>query len=537
MKLVKGNLVNIKQLKNFCENTPLVVHSAMFENKWLMARGIDPYIIDDTLMLGYLYDERLPLDLESLCLRFGIDSVFKEEYGKSVTEIDGARLIERNTRDARNTILLRDVLWPKLTNSEQKVYKEVLLPAAKSLAQIELNGMCYSPDRIKSLVKDLNKRLLDMDLENEPAIKEFTANASKPFNPGSADHKKMVIFEMLGYEPLPFRQAYTDTGAPSTKADVLRAMLRAEPNETLEKIIKAASYVRWKGTYEDLDAHCDGCGRPHTLELEGNHYVFSSLGFPETSTGRVKTSHPNQQNKPIRNGGEWTRRVFIPRTGVDKGAILEADYSQIELRLIAGVSEDERLIEDFLSGKDPHEEMARIAFGITGKVSKEDRGRGKTLNFVLPFGGGAERIAFDTGRTIPEAKIFMKKYWREHPQLKNFLDNIPKRGIITSCSGMKRHCSTWMQGKNFHTQNPALVALLVALNKIVPVMQERAPVMMVIHDSILFDVADKKDAPEIIEEVRELMEFEAYELYAKLPLPLVVDFKLGDSWGEMVDYE
>jgi len=530
--------VNIQQLKKFCEGTPLVVHNAQFESKWLLSRSIDPYMQDDTLMLAYLVDERLPLDLESLCLRFGVDTVFKEEYGKEVAKITGQRLIDRNTRDARNTLLLRDILWSKLTKREQLVYNDALLPATKSLAQIELNGVCYSPKRVKELVKDLSKRIIDINLPGDKVIKEFTANSGKEFNVDSWIHKGMVIYDMLGYEPLPFKQAYTDTGNPSTNVKILRKLYDVRENKTLDKIIHASSYSSWRETYANLDKYCKKCERPHTIKIDGKWYVFSSLGLGDTTTGRVKSSHPNMQNNPSRFGGSYTRRVFVPRTGVSRGCILEADYAGIELRILAGVSGDERLIDDFIDGKDPHEEMARIAFKITrAEVSKKERAEGKTLNYAIPFGAGVDRIALDTGRTRKEAKMFLDLYWEQHPELRRFLGSVPQDGIVTSCSGMKRHCSTWTQGKNFHTQNPALVALLVALNRVVPAMQERAPVALCVHDSSVFDVANKNKVKDLVSEIREMMEFDSYEIFSELPIPLTVDFKIGSSWGEMIDYD
>lgn len=529
--------MNLKQLKRYCENTPLAVHHAQFEYAWLLDRGIDPNIVNDTFLMAHLYDERLPLDFESLCLRFGVDKVFKEEYGLSVGSMSPERCKERNTRDARNVPLLRDKLWSKLTNSEKKVYEKVLLPASRSLALVELQGIAYDPKRVQGVVRKLTKQIDELDIHNDPYIAEFERNSGKEFNIDSWLHRGMVIFDLMGYDVLPFKQALTDkTQNPSTKKKVLQAMLKKRHTPTLEKIINFTSWSGWREHYEQIENICEKCGRPHTIEIDGVHYILTSLN-PVASTGRVISDHPNMQNNPSHDGANWTRRVFTPRTGIRKGCIVEADYDQIELRILAGVSGDERLIEDFRSGLDPHIEMAKIAFNKKNPT-KVDRFEAKTLNFGIPFGMGAASIAFNTGRTYDEANTFKTRYWKEHPELKRFLKNLPQSGIVESVSGMKRHCETWMQSKNYQTQNPAYVAMLVGLNRTVDdAIRWNCPIDLLVHDSFRFDFASKKGLKKTLKKFKESLELEAYEIYSDLPIPLTVGFKVGPSWGEMEDYE
>jgi len=526
--------MNTANFKTFCEGTPLIGHHFQFEAKWLLSKGINPQIKDDTFLLAYLYDELMPRDLGSLCLRFGVDGVFKEEHGKDVAKITGQRLIDRNTRDARNTLLLRDVLWDKLTEPEKKVYNMVLLPAIKTLARIELTGVHYSKTRLTDLILELKKRVLDIDIMNDPVIKKFNENSGLEFNINSHIHKGTVIFDLLGYEPLKGQRARTSTDGDSTKAEILRLMLEKRPNETLKKLLDLSSTTGWLEVYSKFEDHCEECEHPHVKDGR----VYSSLS-PVARTTRIISAHPNILNLPKHNGGEFTRKIFTPTTE-EKGCLLEADYSQIELRILAGISGDEPLIEDFKAGRDPHAMMAKDAFEIKDirDVTPELRFKGKTLNFLLPFGGGVSSIAFKTGREYGEAKIWYERYWKKHPQLKKFLTNIPETGIVKSVAGMKRYCGQWTEGKNFQTQNPALIVLLIALNRIVEdAIRWEAPIVLPVHDSMVFDVHDKTKTKGLIRKIQERVNFEAGEIFPEVDIPLVVDFKIGDSWGELIDYK
>lgn len=374
--------MNIKELKEFAENTPLITHNAQFEHSWFLSRSIEADIKHDTMLAAYLYDERLPLSLESLCLKFDIDRVFKKEYGKDVANMSDERMKERNTKDARNTYLLMAKLWSLLSEEEKRVYKTVLIPATRSLAQIENTGVCYSPKVLKDVVQELKDRAEELKLYEDPFIKKFNENSKKEFNIDSWMHRLVVIYDMLGYEELPYRKGKTDPedpeSNPTTGVKVLKRLLDRRYTETLEKIIKYSSYHGWQENYEALEAYCDKCGHSHTDKIGDSSFVFTNLYLGDTTTGRVKSTHPNMQNNPRREGG-WTRRCFVPRS--PNGVILEADYDQIELKVIAGLSGDEPLIDAFLNGDDLHKDMARIAFALNSvdEVTKELREDGKTL--------------------------------------------------------------------------------------------------------------------------------------------------------------
>jgi len=534
--------MNIKQLKTLCENTELIVHNARFEHKWLWSRGINANIVDDTFLMAYCVDERWPLDLQSLCLKLNVDVPFKKEYDNDVSNMDGERLIERNIRDSRNCYLLRDILWGKMTEGERKVYKKVLLPATQNLARIELKGIHYDKTVTEGVIRELEENIAELDIQNDPVIVEFNKNSDKPFNIDSWMHKLVVVYDMLGYTPLNFEQAWNhdkdgNRTTPKTGIKILEKLLLQKPSPTIDKMIKLSSWTGWQEKYVKLEDMCDGgtspCGTTHVHNVDGKDYVFTNLRLGNTTTGRIASNHPNMQNMPSRAGG-WTRRGFTSR--YKEGVLIEADYSQIELKLMACRAEEDVLIKGFQQGVDQHTRMAGIAFGIAPEdITKEWRDKGKTLNFAVPFGRGAGGIAFDLNTTIQEAQKWRKRFFKLHPKLKKYLTNVPKGGIIVSPTGMKRHCETWTQAKNFPIQNTALITLLIAINRMIDNVD--ADLILCIHDSVIFDIESIDKVPRVIQQIKDGMEFKPYELFDWIPIPLTVDFKIGKSLGEMKGYD
>jgi DNA polymerase-1 len=489
---------------------PFVAHNAQAEYKWYLSRGLDPNIIHDSMLASYLYDERLPLGLESLCMEFDIDKAYKPE---DTFALKGKKLEKHNSRDARNCLLLIDEVWPLLTEEEKKIYFEVLMPATKTLAQIELEGIRVNMKRYERVIKEIEKRIKEIKLEGDAVIRRFNKNSDKPFNIRSPDHKKIVIFDMLGYAPV----AYTDTNEPSTKADYLEYMLRRKPNKTLEKIWKASQYYGWLRTLNKTLPK-------HIVEVDGKHIIFASFNQGATGTGRIMSNKPNLQNQ---TKDDLFRSIYIPKE--NGGWFLEWDYDQIELRIMAGASGDEKLIETFVSGKDPHAETGKDIFG-SKKVSEKERDNAKTFNYGLIYGAGPKLLALQTGSSVEDVKKMFKRFWKEHPKLRDFLDNTPQHGIVKSLTGMKRHCETWMQGLNFQVQNPALIIHLMALNEFAPEMKKRdAPVIIPVHDSMLQDLT-KKPNRAIIKIGKEILESKNFDW---MPIPLTVSYKIGKHWGAM----
>jgi len=515
--------MGILQHKEWLETTPLVVHNAKFEHSWMLSRGINANIVDDTQLMAYVYDQRLPLNLESLVLKFGIDKPFKFEHGDAVKELEGDRLRERNAADARNTIELRDAIVSRLTEEEEKVYRGVLLPASKSIARIELEGIGCDEEEVRNVVKELEEKLVEIQIGQDEEVKILSEALGKDFNPDSSVHCGMLVYDILGYEAIDYPQALTASGNPSSGRKVLDKLLLKKDSATLRKLIEYKVLKGARDYYNALLGYCDDCGRHHILD----NVIYPNLLVGVAATGRISSSHPNCQNNPK----GWTRRCYISKYG---GTLLEMDYDQIELRILAGISGDEKLLDDFATGKDPHYEMYKEAFG-TDTVPEGGRAVGKMLNFAIPFGRGAGGIAFETGAEFNEAKAWRNRYWKQHKKLKDYLYNLPKEGWVHSPTGMKRYVTKWTQARNHPIQNSALVAILMAINNVIDLAEEQGtPIDLTVHDSIRFDCKPEKKKG-YREAIKEMMEFKAGEAFSWLPIPLTVSGEEGINWAEMKD--
>jgi len=504
---------DLKKHKRALEKTPLVCHNAQYEWAWMLANGIDANIVDDTKLLAYLYDQRLSLDLESLCVYFGIDKPYKPSDKMA---LEGKELEVYNCRDSQNTVNLRNILWDQLTEAEKKIYLEVLLPSTKTLAAMEIEGVRVNVDQINRTQKTLVDKIKELDVEHDRYIRKFKRLSEKEFNPNSANHKRILIFDILGYEPLEFNAAYTDSGEPSTKAEVLEAMLKKRHHPTLEKIIRWSEYVSWKDKFlETL--------KKHVVRVGKKDFVFTSLWVGETTTGRIKSNKPNLLNCP-RN---FVREVFIPHE--DKGLFLEVDYDQIELRIMSCWSQDEPFLDVFYDDLDPHEETAKVALGKR-KVTKEERDLGKKINYLVSYGGGAGLLAFWAGIEKKDAYKFLDRFWRHHWRLRDKLDSLPEEGWVESPTGMKRFVTNSRQARNHPIQNSALVILLKAANELVPEMKRNnSPVILPVHDSFLLTLPNRS-YKKTMRKVKEILESQTFDW---MDIPFTVSFKVGKNWGSM----
>lgn len=501
---------NISANKEHLERTPLIAHQAQFEYAWLLSHGINPNIIDDTRLMAYLVDETSPTDLESLCLRYNIDTLYKPE---EATELEGDALYQYNGRDARNTYLLREALRGLMSPGEVKVYREVLLPAAKNIAKVELQGVCVSEEEIERVDAELTALLADLDLPSDPFIKELEAACGKPFNVKSYPQMKVLVYDLLGYEVQRF--GLTDAGKPSTKKDILERLLNFKTTPTLRKLIKHSEYMGARINFLNVM-------RKHLTDRGGKKFVYTNLWLGETTTGRLKSNNPNLQNPPQ----SFVRRIF--RSRFDGGFLLDGDHDQVELRILAGLSMDERLVGSLGPGGDPHTDTARVIFNKRD-ITKKERDLGKRINFAIPTGATAGRVAFEAGLPMSEVKPLLAKYWREHKRLADYFDSLPREGVILSPTGMKRVVSgerAMNQARNFAIQNSALILHLMVINDLVPFLEgEGAALILPNHDGYLCDLPTMN--MNIIAGVKEILERPRFDW---LPVPLTASFKVGQDW-------
>ncbi len=541
--------MNLSDLKKFVE-TPgieLIAHNAQHEFKWFLARGINANIVHDTRVLARLYDERMSAKLGALSLKFGVDKYYKEG---NPTELQGKDLADRPTRDARNTYLLMQQLYAQLSENEKRVYHEVLVPAAKTLAQIELEGVCIDRPAITELSKGLAQRIAALKLEQEPAVLDFEQAYGKQikggrFNVGSPQQKQILIYDILGYPVL----QTTDSGSPSTEAEVLEALLRLQhteehhagllddcttcKNSTLNKITSAS---KWGGWNDRWLQHLPG----YLVDIGSRSFLFTDLMGEGAATGRVVSANPNLQN--IARAAEM-RSLFISRYG----ELWELDYKGIELRIWACLAEDERLIEAIIK-EDPHTATAQDIYAKK-TISKAERQVAKTFLYCLINGGGPFRLTLVTGIPLKEMEVMFKRFWRAHRSGQTFWQDWveadewdvygrPKAGIVYSPTGMKRHFTKPTEARNHLIQNTALVVLLKAINIAVPHIKAsgRGVADLVVHDSLRLDT--KPRSQKLVAEVKEIMEQQkiVWQVGRKthiISLPFLVEVKRGKNWGSM----
>lgn len=562
--------MNIKELKRFCENpeTELVVHSAQHENKWFLQNGINANIVYDTRMEARLFDERTPADLGSLSLKLNIDQHYKDI---NPLELQGKDLGVRSAQDARNTLDIHNVLYPQLSVEEKRVYHEVLVPATKSLAQIEIEGVCVDTDRIPKVWNRLTKDAEALKLWSDKCIRDYEKHMSTKlkggrFNPNSNSQKVEVIYDYLGYEPIAFTPP--PANAPKTDSETLEALLRLQHQQdrhkgkledckacqssTLSKINKISQWLGWRDRflgqkYDEKKKGPSGIWR-YLVPFKGNKsLLFTDLMVAEAATGRIISRNPNLQNTP----NNFVREIFVPRYDF----IVEFDYKAIEWRIWACLSGDEGLIASI---EDPHTDTARIIFNDS-KITKKDEDKrhiGKTFNFTIINGGGPDRLSLLTGAPIDTAVQWYRRFWKQHPKGRVFweewveadeTDNYgrPKTGIVYTPSGMKRHFDRPTQARNQLIQNPALVILLKAANEVVSYVKDsgKGIIDLSIHDSLRMDAKKEGVKKNFLKEIKEIMEAQTLTWENSegetqtFELPFLVECKVGKDWANCKEVE
>jgi DNA polymerase-1 len=500
----------------------MIAHSAQFEHKWLLADGISARIEHDTkLMLG-LYDNRLPLGLAPACSALEIGRVMT--HGAEICTMQGQELADQNVSHTQATYRLGEYLWPRLTAAEKRVYREVLIPATKNVAQIELEGLCVDAKLFPKIRAEIEKRIRGLDIQHDSEIRLFNASSDKPFDIEKDIHKKIVLYDMMGYEVPDSRVFKTKGGAISVKGDILKYLMMRSPTPTLNKIIKHAQYNGW------LNGFLTPMEEVHMVKIGRKHFIFTNLWIGETSTGRIKSVRPNLQNQPH----DFFRRVFVSR--FKGGYIVEWDYDGIELRIAAWLADDEIFLDAFDRGIDPHLITAQDIYGKQS-ISYDERQLGKKFNYSSMYLAGAAKLALETGKEIDDMKRKLDRFWRKHENLREYFkkligENEYGEKYVRSPTGMKRYFTKITEASNHPVQNTALVIILKAINQVVPFVKSKGGIIdLTIHDSIRSDMeARLKD--KLLMPVKEIMEAQTPR---SMPIKLTVTPKVGRNWYDMED--
>ncbi|HNH04226.1 MAG TPA: DNA polymerase I, partial [Anaerolineales bacterium] len=540
---VSGNNLEIKKV--MAALTPAmtdskigkVAHNAKYDYIMLARYGlvISPLTFD-TMLAEFIVDpSSRNLGLKNLSeYRLGEEMTHIEELiGKGKKQISMAEVAIESVAnyaaaDAETTLRLMPIMQKELQRvNGTKLLDEIDMPLTPVLAEMEMTGALIDTKFFAAMSQELGQRLAEIE-------KEIFQLAGKTFNLNSPQQLSDVLFNHLRLEP-PDKGRKTTTGFYSTSADVLEALRGKHP--ALDFILEHRELSKLKSTYVDaLPAAMDpNTGRVHTS--------YSQIG---AVTGRLSSNNPNLQNIPIRTEtGRRVRNGFI----ADKGnVLLSVDYSQIELRIVAHMAQDEAMLKAFRAGEDIHATTAAAIYDIElDNVTKDMRRHAKAINFGLIYGMSAFGLTRSTDLTLAEAEDFVKAYFTKFPGVKKYLDGMRRQaaeiGYVETLLGRKRYFPA-LQGKinmqlknreereaiNAPIQGTAADIMKLAMLKIPSALQAaglKGKMLLQVHDELVLE-CPKKEVEKTAKVVQETMA-EAYPM----SIPLETEARAGASWGEM----
>ena len=493
--------------------------------------GIDVQgVAFDTMLESYVLNSTGRHNMDDLAKRYlGHQTIsFEEIAGKgknqlTFNQIPLEKAAEYAAEDADVTMKLQQVLWEKLSKEPtlEKLFKEMELPLLGVLSRMERRGVLIDSDALFLQSNEIANRLSELE-------EQAYVLAGQPFNLASTKQLQEILFDKLG---LPVIQK-TPKGAPSTNEEVLEEL--AFSHELPKVLVEHRGLSKLKSTYTDK--------LPQMVNPQTGR-VHTSYHQAVTATGRLSSSDPNLQNIPIRNEeGRRIRQAFIAREGF---TVVAADYSQIELRIMAHLSQDQGLINAFTQGKDIHRSTAAEIFGVAlDEVTSEQRRNAKAINFGLIYGMSAFGLSRQLGIGRADAQSYMDLYFKRYPGVQTFMHDIREKAKaqgyvetlfgrrlylpdINSSNGMRRKAAERV-AINAPMQGTAADIIKRAMIQLDQKLQNDPDIAMImqVHDELVFEVRSEKVAF-----YSELIKTQM-ESAADLVVPLIVDVGQGTNWDE-----
>ena len=493
--------------------------------------GIDVQgVAFDTMLESYVLNSTGRHNMDDLAKRYlGHQTIsFEEIAGKgknqlTFNQIPLEQAAEYAAEDADVTMKLQQVLWEKLSKEPtlEKLFKEMELPLLGVLSRMERRGVLIDSDALFLQSNEIANRLSELE-------EQAYVLAGQPFNLASTKQLQEILFDKLG---LPVIQK-TPKGAPSTNEEVLEEL--AFSHELPKVLVEHRGLSKLKSTYTDK--------LPQMVNPQTGR-VHTSYHQAVTATGRLSSSDPNLQNIPIRNEeGRRIRQAFIAREGF---TVVAADYSQIELRIMAHLSQDQGLINAFTQGKDIHRSTAAEIFGAAlDEVTSEQRRNAKAINFGLIYGMSAFGLSRQLGIGRADAQSYMDLYFKRYPGVQTFMHDIREKAKaqgyvetlfgrrlylpdINSSNGMRRKAAERV-AINAPMQGTAADIIKRAMIQLDQKLQNDPDIAMImqVHDELVFEVRSEKVAF-----YSELIKTQM-ESAADLVVPLIVDVGQGTNWDE-----
>ena len=467
-------------------------------------------------VLAETYLNYSPISIETL--------IGKKGKGQtSMRDADITAITEYAAEDADITLQLKEIFAPQLKSTEtEKLFEEIEVPLIKVLGEMEREGVNLDIQNLRDYSLELEKDIIAVD-------KEIQALAGTSFNTSSPKQVGEVLFEYLKIVDKPKK---TKTGQYSTGEDVLSKLVNKHP--IVNKILDYRELVKLKNTYVDT--------LPELVNKKTGR-IHTSYNQVVAVTGRLSSDNPNLQNIPIRTTrGREIRKAFIPRSS--EYILLSADYSQIELRIVAALSQDPNMCEAFKLGKDIHTATAAKVYGIAEEdVTKEMRYKAKSVNFGIIYGQGAFGLAENLNISRGEAKELIDNYFREYGSIKKYMDeqiNLAREnGFVKTVMGRKRYLRDITSANavvrgfaernaiNAPIQGSAADMIKIAMiniQKDLRPLNLRSKMILQVHDELVFDI--HKDELSIIQPIIENRMKTAMDL----GIPLEVGIGMGDNW-------
>ena len=485
----------------------------------------------DTMLASYVLDSTLRHNMDDLAVRHLSYSTihYEDVAGKGAKQITFNQ-VEVETaapyaaEDADITLRLHNTLWPQLeeTISLRSVYQEMELPLLPVLSRMERNGVLLDVKMLEKQSIQITKRLAELE-------QDIYKLAGQEFNIGSPKQLQVILFEKLELPVI----SKTPKGQPSTAESVLVELAHDYPLPKL--ILEYRSLSKLKSTYTDklpLQV-AESTGRVHT-----------SYQQAVAATGRLSSTDPNLQNIPVRTEeGRRIRQAFITAPGYK---MVAADYSQIELRIMAHLSGDKGLLDAFSKGLDVHSATAAEVFGVaTDKVTKDQRRSAKAINFGLIYGMSAFGLAKQLDITRPEAQEYVDLYFKRYPGVKDYMEKTKEKAKedgyvetvfgrrlylheINAKNGMRRQYAerTAINAPMQGTAADIIKRAMINLDKEIQTGKFDMRMIMQVHDELIFEIKESQ-VDDAIKVITDKMEHAA-----ELSVPLVVDVGVGNNWDE-----
>jgi DNA polymerase I len=496
-------------------------------NRGITVRGV----MHDTLLQSYVLESHQRHDMDSLAQRhLGAKTLLYEEVaGRGASQIpfdqvDVQRATDYSAEDADVTFQLHGALWPRIEKDDKlkRIYCDIEMPVAHVLFVMERNGVLIDGQQLASQGHALGQKMLEL----ERYAHEL---AGSPFNLGSPKQLCEVLFERMKLKVI----KKTPSGSPSTDEEVLEKL--AEDHPICKALLEHRGLSKLKGTYTDKLPRMVNprTGRVHTTYSQST-----------AVTGRLASLDPNLQNIPVRTvEGRRIREAFIAPPG---SKIMSADYSQIELRIMAHLSGDASLVEAFSRSEDVHRHTASEVFDAPlDQVTSEQRRYAKVINFGLIYGMSAFGLAQNLGIERSAAQAYMEKYFTRYPGVAKYMERTRnearERGYVETVFGRRlwlpdigsanqaRRQGAERQAINAPMQGTAADLIKMAMIAVQRWLEERmlaTKLVMQVHDELVFEVPEA-ELDHVKGEVERLMMG-----VARLDVPLVVEAGIGDNWEE-----